>query len=60
MKDDGHCVESVVLADALLGLEGGEMLGVRRKIWALKPDEHEHPTRRLELGFKEREAVTEV
>jgi hypothetical protein len=32
-EDDPHRVESVVRADVVLGLEGGEMLGVGRKVW---------------------------
>jgi hypothetical protein len=60
VKEDGHCVESVVRADAILDLEGGEVLVVRRKVWALKPDEHEHATRRLEAGLQVLEAVTDI
>jgi hypothetical protein len=59
-EDDPHRVESVVRADVVLGLEGGEMLRVGRKVWALKSEEHEHATRRLELGLKEREPITDT
>jgi hypothetical protein len=45
-EDDLHRVESVVRADVVLGLEGGEMLVVGRKVRLLIPEEHKRATQR--------------
>jgi hypothetical protein len=53
-------VKGVVRADVVLGLKRGEMLGIRRKVWALKSEEHEHARLWQDLGFEVLEAIIET